>query len=245
MQKTIWTLSALTLASAALAAPAARADLTVVQTTSILSPQIQAYLQTMTPQQRAQMAASGNPLFSGRPIRSVIYVHGSKTRADAGPMTYIVDVAARRTLVINRRTRTYTVQPYRAGGAAGQPQATVRATGQVKRIAGHPARRYTLTSTFAAQPGTVIQGEVWAAQDLPQPAVFGAGSGPFGAIQSQFHKVKGFPLTTSLAVTGSPMGSTTVQTALVSISKANLPASLFAVPAGYRKSSAAQGGMGM
>ncbi len=242
MQKTHSILSALALASVALTAPAARADLTVVQTTSIISPQLQAYMQTMTPQQRAQMAASGNPLFSGKPIRSVIYVHGPKTRADAGPMTYIVDVAARRTLVINRRSHTYTVQPYRPGGAAGQ--ATVRDTGQVKRIAGHPARRYILTSTLASQPGTVIQGEVWAAQDLPQPSVLGTGSGPFGAIQSQFRKVKGFPLITSLAVTGSPMGSTTVRTGVVSVSKATLPASLFAVPAGYREG-AAQGGIGM
>lgn len=245
MQKTHSILSAMVLASVALAAPAARADLTVVQTTSISSPQIQAYLQTMTPQQRAQVAASGNPLFSGRPIRSVIYVHGSKTRADVGPVTYIVDVASRRTLVINRRSHTYSVQPYRPGGAAGQAQATVRATNQVKRIAGHPARRYLLTSTLAAAPGTVIQGEVWAAQDLPQPSVLGTGSGPFGAIQSQFRKVKGFPLKTSLAVTGSPMGSTTVSTNVVSVSKATLPAALFAVPAGYRKSAPAQGGMGI
>lgn len=244
MQKTLSTLSALALASVALTASAARADLTVVQTTSISSPQLQAYMQTMTPQQRAQMAASGNPLFSGKPIRSVIYVHGSKTRADAGPMTYIVDVAARRTVVINRRSHTYTIQPYRPGGAAGQAQATVRDTGQVKRIAGHPARRYLLTSTLASQPGTVIQGDVWAAQDLAQPSILGTGSGPFGAIQSQFRKVKGFPLKTSLAVTGSPLGSTTVQTGVISVSKAALPASVFAIPAGYRKGTA-QGGPGM
>lgn len=218
---------------------AAHADLKVVQTTRIDNPQLKAYEETMTPQQRAQMAHSGNPLFSNGPQQTAVYSSGSRTRLDIGTLTYLVDSAARRTEVVNRRTHTYSVQPYRAP-TAGQPTVTVKATKQTKLIAGHLCRHYFTTATLASQPGTLIQGDIWAASDIPQPAALSAGSGPFAALQSQFRKINGFPLKSSLVVTGSPLGNTTVQTSVVSVSKAALPASTFAVPAGYTKS-AAQG----
>ena len=112
---------------------------------------------------------------------------------------------------------------------------TVKDAKQTKVIAGHLCRHYFTTATLASQPGTLIQGDIWAAQDIPQPAALSAGSGPFAALQSQFQKIKGFPLKSSLTVTGSPLGNTTVQTSVVSVSKALLPASTFAVPAGYVK----------
>ena len=225
--------------STALTGPAARADLKVVQNTSIDSPQLKAYLDTMTPQQRAQMAHSGNPLLRGGPQQTVIFVHGTQTRADVGAMTYLVNSATHQTIVLNRTSHTYTTQPYRspAMNGAGQIQATVKDTGQTKFIAGHPARRYLMTATVPSQPGTIIRGDIWAAQDLPQPAQISTGSGPFAAIQSQFRKVKGYPLKTSLAINGSPLGDTTVSSSVVSISKAALPASIFAIPAGYAKAS--------
>ena len=60
-------------------------------------------------------------------------------------------------------------------------------------------------------------------------------------MQGLLRKVKGFPLKTTMAVTGSPLGNTTVTTSVVSVSKAALPASAFAVPAGYTKSSMGAG----
>ena len=219
---------------------AAHADLKVVQTTQIDNPQLKAYEETMTPQQKAQMAHSGNPLFQGGPQITSLYTHGSRTRLDIGATTYLLDSAARTTEVINRRTHTYSVQPYRMP-SAGQTTVTVKDAKQTKVIAGHLCRHYFTTATLASQPGTLIQGDIWAAQDIPQPAALSAGSGPFAALQSQFQKIKGFPLKSSLTVTGSPLGNTTVQTSVVSVSKSPLPASTFAVPAGYAKA-AAQGG---
>ena len=83
--------------STALTGPAARADLKVVQNTSINSPQLKAYMDTMTPQQRAQMAHSNNPLLRGGPQQTVIFVRGTQTRADVGTMTYLVNSATHQT----------------------------------------------------------------------------------------------------------------------------------------------------
>ena len=236
MQKLV--LTALALLSAC---GAAHADLKIVQTTQLDNPQLKAYEETMTPQQKAQMAHSGNPLFQSGPQQTTLYEQGTRTRLDIGSVTYLVDSAAHQTEAINRRTHTYTVQSYRAPAAAAGAQVTVKDTKQTKLIAGHLCRHYLTTATLPSQPGTLIQGDIWAAQDIPQPSALTAGSGPLAALQSQFRKIKGYPLKSSLVVTGSPLGNTTVQTSVVSVSQAPLPSSLFSVPAGYTKAAAADG----
>ncbi len=216
------------------AASAAHADMTVIQNTTVDSPQLKAYLESMTPQQRAQMKGAGNPLLSGAPLRSTIYLRGTKTRADVGGNSYIVDSVTKQTTLINRRNHTYTVRPYQATAPQGTPQAKVKDTGQNKLIGGHMAHRYLLTATLTSQPGTLIQGDVWTARDIAQPPSL-SGGGPLSSLQNVFRQIKGFPLKSTLAVTGSPLGNTTVTTSLVSISKSALPASAFAIPAGYKK----------
>jgi len=227
-------------ALAILTVSAVHADLKVVQTTQIDNPQLDAYMETMTPEQRAAMAHTSNPLLRVGPQQTVVYVRGPQTRADMGGNTYLVNAATHKTEVLYRASRTYTTRPYQAppSGAASPVQATVKDSGQTKMIAGHLARRYFITATMASQPGTIIRGEIWAALDLPRPAQSATGMGPFTMIQSVFKNVKGYPLRTSLAVTGSPMGDTTIVSNVVSISKSPLPASVFAIPAGYKKSAA-------
>lgn len=216
---------------------AAHADLKIVQTTQLDNPQLKAYEDTMTPQQKAQMAHSGNPLFQSGPQQTTLYTQGAKTRFDIGPVTYVVDSATHQTETINRRTHTYTVQSNKAPATAGA-QTTVKDTKQTKLIAGHLCRHYLTTATLPSQPGTLIQGDIWAAPDIPQPSALTAGSGPLAALQSQFRKIKGYPMKSSLVVTGSPLGNTTVQTSVVSVSKAPLSSSVFAIPAGYTKAAA-------
>lgn len=241
MIRTLLTAGTLAAALAALTISAAQADLKVVQTTQIDNPQLKAYLQTMTPQQRAQMSHSSNPLLRGGPQTSTVYLRGSKSRAELGGMIYITDTSTHQTTIINRHKHTYsTVQtPPNAGG---QISATVKDTGQMKVIQGHPSRRYAMRATLPSQPGTIIQGDIWAAQDMPRLTLPASGPGPYAIMQGLLQKIKGFPLKTNLAVVGSPMGNTTVQSSVLSVSQAPLPASLFAVPAGYTKS--ASGGMG-
>jgi len=238
--KTPLTISTLAALAALSAAPAAHADLKVVQTLRIDSPQLKAYMDSMTPEQRAKMSRSGNPMFSGAPQVTTLYVRGSKSRADIGPMTYVSDAATNQTTVIDRRRHTYATMQTPTG-AAGQISAQVKDTGQTKVIQGHPSHRYAMTATLASQPGTVIQGDIWAAQDLPRPTLPASGQGPMAVMQGLMRKIKGFPLKTTMAVTGSPLGSTTVTSSVMSVSKAALSASLFAVPAGYTKSSIGAG----
>lgn len=236
IKKTPITISALAAALAILPLSAAQADLKVVQTTRIDNPQLKAYMETMTPQQRAQMSHSGNPLLRGGPQLSTVYLRGSKSRADIGGMSYITDTATNQTMIINRRKHTYSTVQTPSNAAAGQISATVQDTGQMKVIQGHPSRHYTMRATLASQPGTIIQGDIWAAQDLPRPTLPTSGQGPLAVMQSLLNKVKGFPLKTMLAVVGSPMGNTTVLSSVLSVSKAPLSAALFAIPAGYMKS---------
>lgn len=238
--KTLPTISILAALAALSAAPAAHADLKVVQTLRIDSPQLKAYMDSMTPEQRAKMSRSGNPMFSGAPQVTTLYVRGGKSRADIGPMTYVSDAATNQTTVIDRRRHTYTTMQTPAT-ATGQISAQVKDTGQTKVIQGHPSHRYAMTATLAAQPGTVIQGDIWAAQDLPRPVLPASGQGPMAVMQGLMRKIKGFPLKTTMAVTGSPLGSTTVTSSVVSVSQAPVPASAFAVPAGYTKSSMGAG----
>ena len=230
--KPVVLLSALALLGAA---SAAHADFTIVQNTKIDSPQLKAYMESMTPAQRAQMKGAGNPLLSGAPVRSMIYQHGTKTRADIGGNSYVVDSATKQAVLINRRNHTYTVKPYQAPASQGTPQAKVKDTGQTKMISGHLAHRYLLSATVPSQPGTLLQGDVWTARDIAQPPSL-SGGGPLSSMQSVFRQIKGFPLKSTLAFTGSPLGSTTVTTSLVSLSKSAVPASVFAIPAGYKKS---------
>ena len=114
----------------------------MVQTLRIDSPQLKAYLESMTPQQRAKMSRSGNPMFSGAPQVTTVYLRGGKSRADIGPMTYVSDAATNQTTVIEP-ARAYLLDDADAAPAgAGQISATVKDTGQTKVIQGHPSRRY-------------------------------------------------------------------------------------------------------
>ena len=218
----------------------AHADLKVVQTTKIDNPQLKAYMETMTPEQRANMAHSGGMMAGMLPSQTTVYFSGSHARADVGATTLLFDAATRQAITLNRTNHTYAARPLKAPGAGGF-QATVKPTGQTKLIQGHLARHYTLSATSPSLPGTIIQGDIWAAQDLPAPPALSAG-GPFAIMQTLLSKVKGYPLLTNVVATGSPMGNTTFQSKVISVSKAALPASVFAIPAGYKKAAGGETG---
>ena len=218
---------------------AAHADLKVTQTTRIDNPQLKAYVETMTPQQRAAMSRGGGMMAGLMPSKTTVYFSGRKTRADIGQTTLLYDGATHKIVTLNRAAHTYTARPYSGAAGAGQFQATVKPVGGIKTIQGHPARHYLMTATNASLPGTIIQGDIWAAQDLPSPPSL-SGGGPLAATQSLLNKIKGYPLIASIVATGSPMGNTTFKSTVTSVSKAALPASTFAIPAGYKKAAAAQ-----
>ena len=151
---------------------------------------------------------------------------------DIGPLSTIVDTAAHKIISINRATRTYSTSAYSPGAMAGQVQASIKDTGQTKTILGHPARHYLMSMTSARMPSGRISGDVWSAQDLPQPPAAAFSGGPAAALQGQFRKIKGMPLIVNMVVTGSPVGDTSIRSVTKSVSRAPLSASLFADPGG-------------
>lgn len=229
MMKISRTLSVLGVVSAL--AVAAHADVKVVQAVTIENPQLKAAIQSMSPEQRAQMAKMG----LGGTIVSTVYISGKKSRTDVGPATsVIVDQASGKVTTLNRISHTYSTQPLsRSVNQAKNVQSTVKSTGRTKVILGHLCRDYRVSLLSAVGGASMkISGDIWAAPDLPRPAI--AGAGPLGALQGQWSKMSGMPLLTTLTSTGSAAGATTIRVAAQSVSKTPIPASTFTVPSGYK-----------
>lgn len=227
---------------------AAGADVTAVQTVTIDNPQLKAMMQSMSPEQKAQLAKFG----MGGTMTAKSYVKGSKARTDVGQATsVIVDSAARRMITLNRVSHTYSTQPINASAVRGA-KVSLKPTGKTKTILGHLCRDYKLSMTSASPSGPMtITGDIWAAPDLPRlPASPLGSSGPAAAMAAQWSKVNGMPLQAVMVIGGSPIGRTTVRTMVRSVSMMPVPASVFAIPAGYRPGPAGMmpgmgGGMGM
>lgn len=236
----------LALAVGAVAATA-HADVTLVQTATIDNPQLKAMMQSLSPEQKAQMAQVG----MGSTITSKSYVKGTKSRTDVGKITsVIVDSAAGKMISLNRVAHTYSTQSLSAKAGHGM-KVSLKDTGKTKKILGHLCHDYKLNMTSPSASGAMtITGDVWAAPDLPRLAAPPLGNnGPAAAIAAQWGKISGLPLQTVMVIGGSPMGKTTVRTVARSVSTTPVPASLFAIPAGYKPGPAGMmmpgmGGMG-
>lgn len=221
----------LALALGALAVTA-HADMTVVQTATIDNPQLKAAMQSMSPEQKAQMSRFG----WGSTITSKSYVKGTKSRTDIGQATsVIVDSATGKMTTLNRVSHTYSTQPLSAKAGHGM-KVNLKSTGKTKTILGHLCRDYKLSMTSPSASGAMtITGDIWAAPDLPRLSAPPLGSsGPAAALAAQWSKIAGLPLQSIMVINGSPMGKTTVRTTVHSVSKTPVSASLFAVPAGYK-----------
>ncbi len=218
----------------ALAAPAAHADLTLVQTTTISNPQITAALQSMTPEQRAQVQKSGSPFFQTGPQTVTIYTHGKQSRMDYGSYTFIADPGTHQVLTLNRRTRTYSTRPLDPNQGGGVSGATVRDLHQSKTILGHVAHHYAVATANVGGAGSQLKADVWAAPDLAQPSGSLTGGGPTGPLQSLLRQVKGLPLQTTLIIAGSPVGTVTAKSVATSISTQPVALSVFSLPTGYK-----------
>jgi hypothetical protein len=213
-------------------ATTAGADVTVVQTATIDNPQLKAMMQSLSPEQKAQMAQFG----MGSTITSKSYIKGTKSRTDVGKITsVIVDSATGKMISLNRVSHTYSTQPLNAKAGRGT-KISLKATGKTKTILGHLCRDYKLNMTSPAASGAMtITGDVWAAPDLPRLAAPPLGaSGPAAAIAAQWGKIAGMPLQAVMVIGGSPMGRTTVRTMVHSVATTPLSASVFAIPAGYK-----------
>lgn len=219
-------------ATLALAA-VSHADVKVVQSMTIDNPQIKAAMQSMSPEQRAMMAKMG----MGGNTALTIYVSGKKSRIDFGAITSaIVNESTGKATILNRTAHTYSTQPIKSpeASATSSGKATVKATGKSKTLLGHLCREYRVSAGNPAGPGSAVSGDMWVAGDLPRPSLRAMPVGPTAALKSQWSKIPGMPLKMDMTMVGGPMGKTVVHMVAKSVSKANLPAATFAIPAGYK-----------
>lgn len=224
---------------------ASQADVTVTETTTIDSPQLRAMLKQMPPEQRAMVARMGGPMsgmLSGQPTAMTIYVSGDRSRADVGALSVISSASSRKTTVLNRQTKTFTTQTNgaAAGAAMNGARAQVKDTGKTRTILGYPARLYhvTLSNITTPQTGAAPMNmamDIWATKSLPSVAgATPALPGPAGMAQAQMKRIQGLPLLSVVSLTGGPTGPVKITTAVKSVKKTLIPASAFAVPAGYK-----------
>jgi hypothetical protein len=233
---------------AGVSAPSARADLKVVQSVTFDSPQMKQMLANIPPARRAAMAKSGQGMFDGKPIIATVSNSGQKFRSEMGPQIVLLDGAAKKMTMLNTTGHTYQTMPYNPGAntPAANMSASVHDTGQTKTILGHLARHYTINVSAPMMGGATIKGDIWAAPDLPQPPIVGPATGPGALIQAQMKAIKGMPLITTIKINGGQMGmGMTIKSVVKSISTAKLPASLFAIPAGYSEGAMPMGMGGM
>ena len=121
-------------------------------------------------------------------------------------------------------------------GMGGGGQVTVTKVGPGETIAGYPTEKYH------AVIGTIMEGDIWAAPDLPLPPMMYdamaavAPANPMldmKKLYAEYKKINGVPLksVTNTKMMGQSMTSTTLVT---KVDKSPIPASTFEVPAGYK-----------
>lgn len=180
------------------------------------------------------------------PTTMKVYVSGNKTRSDMGMMgmSVIVDKTAGKMIMLMGPTHQYTVSklsPDMLKAMSGQSQSAampnmkVVATGKTSTVMGHKTREYIVTSTTPM--GKVVQ-DMQVAPDIAPVDPSSPGMANFGAPG----KIHGMPLLVKSTMSMSQGNTITTTLRVTNISKAPIPASTFAIPAGYKQST---GGPGM
>ena len=213
-----------------LATGVARADLKVVQTTTLTNSQYAAMRDSMTANQKAAAHRAGMDLMMGIPQTNTIYISGQHFRFDQSEHHFIADTRANTITSVDIATKSYRLAPLTV-------QSTnftwvVTSDKKHRNLVGHPASLYSIKGSSVTFPGEVITGKIWAADDIPIPTP--ASTGLPAQFVSILQQVKKWPLLMDLKVTGAPSGQIVLSSKTVSVSKAPLPAATFRVPAGYK-----------
>ena len=209
------------------------ADVTVKYVDTIDSPELQKALKSATPEMHKRMVAQG----LGQPQTSIMYIHGGKLRTDMGPHSQILDVTGHKLFLIDRTTRTYLTSPFnptqKPPASVPTPNVKVTDTGVTKQFLGHTVRVYKIAVSLASQKQS-MNGEVWAAADLPKPPYDPLLNNPGSTYFGETSKVKGYALKLVMHLR-SPQGTGTKTQTAVNVSTKPVSANMFAIPAGYKK----------
>ena len=200
---------------------------------------------------------------NGAPSTSTQYLGTSKIRSSDGEHDTIVDLAGGRFTVIDNAKKEYyeftaddmaasmakfqqqmsgpagAMMEKMMGGAAGEVMVKKGAT---RKVAGYDCTDYTLTL------GENMRYEICATQALQVPtqyydafksryALMGPMGKRFETMYDAMKKINGFPIATSTTVNMMAM-KTKMSSEATEIKKGAIPASAFAVPAGYKKKDA-------
>jgi hypothetical protein len=201
-------------------------------------------------------SVSGGP----QPMTQTQYLAADRARTHTGDQDVIVEYASGRIVTINHRTKEYTETSFaemaammkkmeadlakmpaflqKSMGGSVKP-ATVQKGATPRKIAGYDCTQYTISQ------GDDMSFVVWAAPALEMPAKLvesmknnTAMMGPMGrrfvAMYDEMAKIKGYPLSFA---TSSKMAGRKMETLIeaTEVKKGPIPASAFAIPAGYTK----------
>lgn len=160
-----------------------------------------------------------------------LFVSGSKTRTDTAFVTTIIDTDAKTLTLLDRRAKTYAIQPYDATEKLTARDVSIIVTGtrRTAKILGHPARLFRARGRSLGVP---ITAEIWAAEDIARPVIATLFNGTDAHLLTQ---IRGLPLRVRLKV--SPGGGAvpvTLTTNAIQVSTASLPPATFTVPAGFQ-----------
>jgi len=219
-----------------LATGVARADLKVVQTTTLTNSQYAAMRDSMTAKQRAAAHNAGMDLMMGIPQTNTIYGSGQHVRLDLGSTFVLYDTASKTQTTVNKINKTYkTISLEDTLARPGGFQVILTPSKQHTVIVGHKATAYNVKATSISFPGELVTGQVWSADDIKRPNL--PSHGMLAQFSSFLQQVKGLPLAVNLKITGGPTGEVEFRTKVLSVSQAPLPAITFRVPAGYKPAS--------
>jgi hypothetical protein len=227
----VWTKTAFFLVAAGIAAAAAASDLTIVS--------------KVTPAK-------------GTPTTSTHYITAERMRMSDGANDTIVDLAAGKLIGIDHKKKTYyettfeEMQQYFAGlneMLASNPMmetmmgkvkdVQVQKTAETREIIGYTCTKYVLSM------GEKFKETLWVTPEVKMPvsyydaskmsyAMMGPMAGRFEKMLDEMKKIDGFPLATDVDMKMMGMDASS-RTEVTEISKADIPADTFAVPAGYKK----------
>lgn len=227
----VWTKTVLFLMAAGMAAAATAGDLTIVS--------------KVTPAK-------------GQPTTSTHYITPERMRMAAGDNDTIVDLAAGKLVGIDHKKKTYyettfeEMQQYFAGlneMLSSNPmmgtmmgkvkEVEVQKAAETREIIGYTCTKYVLTM------GESFKETLWVTPDLKMPltyydaskmsyAMMGPMAARFEKMLDEMKKIDGFPLATDVDMKMMGMDASS-RSEVVEISKADIPADAFAVPAGYKK----------
>lgn len=162
-----------------------------------------------------------------------VYISGNKMRTDLPIMSMIVDLDGGTMAILNPANHTYVSIPFNPAQVAQMrakaPGYAVTDTGRTTTVLGHTARHYVVKLSIPIKNHTMrMTQDILSAQDFPA-----ADTSFYAQWLTGGDKVLGIPLATTTKMYSGTAGTITVTTKVTSIATDPIPASEFAIPAGY------------